>query len=38
MNHTAGASSPPLTLSHSTITVPLNRAGSVGVSTTMRVV
>lgn len=29
---------PPLTLSHSTSTVPLNRAGSVGVNTTVRVV
>ena len=29
---------PPLTLSHSTMTVPLNAASSVGVRTTMRVV
>jgi hypothetical protein len=29
---------PPLTLSHSTSTVPLNRAGSTGVSATIRVV
>ena len=29
---------PPLTLSHSTMTVPLNLASSVGVRTTMRVV
>ncbi len=29
---------PPLTLSHSSSTVPLNLAGSAGVSTTIRVV
>jgi len=34
--HTAGASMPPLTLSHSTSTVPLNCARSAGVSTTIR--
>ena len=31
------ASRPPLTFSHSTTTVPLNRLGDVGRSTTMRV-
>ena len=35
MNHTAGASMPPLTLSHSTSTVPLNAAGSVGTRAAM---
>jgi hypothetical protein len=38
MNHTAGASMPPLTLSHSTRTIPLNLLESVGVNATIRVV
>jgi hypothetical protein len=37
MNQTAGASMPPLTLSHSTITVPVKSASSAGRHTTMRV-
>src|SRR5262245_59768935 len=35
--HSGSASTPPLTLSHSTITVPLNRAGSAGRRTSTRV-
>jgi hypothetical protein len=35
--YSASASTPPLTLSHSMITVPLAMAGSVGRRTTMRV-
>jgi hypothetical protein len=36
--HTAGASIPPLTLSHSTMTVPLNDDALAGFRTTMRMV
>lgn len=35
--HSGSASTPPLTFSHSTTTVPLNRAGSAGRRTRIRV-
>jgi hypothetical protein len=38
MCHSTGMSKPPVTFSHSTTAVPLNLAGSVGRTTTIRVV